>query len=190
MKDMSNQKKTIIGVLILGIIGVITYLYTHPNGGKPEITPEASISFSPYPATILNETEVNVFVSTQKVDALEPIVPVTLAFAKVEIHFDKELLQLSDDPKPAKELGQIIHVSSKDEANQTGTVDVTIGMQPGGITPPPFFTLATLSFEPKTSEEKETMLTISKESLQLVEMSGKVFKVEADDGPVKLNTSM
>jgi hypothetical protein len=178
---MVNHKKTFLGLLILAIIGGIMYMNKYP--AETEQQPEALISFSPYPVTIADKTEVHVNVSTQKMGVQST--PVTLAFAKFEVHFDKDLLELSDEPVPAQELGQVISVTSKDDANQTGKIDITIGLQPGAIKPRPDFALATLFFVSKVKRETESFLTIPKESIQLVELKGKEFSVSVNEGKVK-----
>jgi len=108
-----------------------------------------------------------------------------LGFVKIEINYDPSKVRLLNEidvsPSPFK---RVIKVSSKDEANQTGKIDIILGIDPSNVFNPPLgdIEISRFNFGSNTGEENiSSSITINTSNSQIVGLDSVIFSLTKSD---------
>ncbi len=114
-----------------------------------------------------------------------------VGFVATEISFDKSAVKLSGEidtsPSPLKNR---ISVSSMDEANNTGKITITLGLEPTDIGAPAngTFRIANLKLDPNTDVKNiNTKLNFITQNTQVVGMDESNYTITAKNTDLKVN---
>ncbi|HCM37023.1 MAG: hypothetical protein UV61_C0003G0094 [Candidatus Gottesmanbacteria bacterium GW2011_GWB1_43_11] len=114
-----------------------------------------------------------------------------VAFAHVEINFDKNLVALTQEPELINPmLSRVVKRTSKTDANKTGVVVFAVGLDPinKALAPTGAFQLAKLTFNTITTQSNlTTQLTFNQSALKLVNPDASVFTLTTTNSNLTLN---
>ena len=114
-----------------------------------------------------------------------------VAFAHLEIIFDKNLVALTQEPELVNPmLSRVVKRTSKTDANKTGVIVFAVALDPinRSLAPSGSFQLAKLTFNAITTQSNlTTQLTFNQNALKLVNPNASVFTFTTSNGTLTLN---
>lgn len=176
------KKALAVGVLLVPVIVVVILANRLKHEQASKIGAEggtALLYISPESQTLPPGSTFQVWVDTN-----EP-----LAYANMEISFDKRLVNLASDATVVGGLDRDIRVSSMDEANSSGVLNVVAGLDPASRDNPPsgIIQLAEFTLVPITTEGQELSISFNETSTQLVSIDSSSFSLTTQGSNLTIN---
>ena len=111
-----------------------------------------------------------------------------VSFVRVQINFDPDLIQLSNEIAISSALQQTITQTSISEANSTGSILLVVAQSTSQSNGPSgSFEIASLNFSTNTSSETQTQISIFDDETQIVDASANELTTESTASNLNLN---
>jgi hypothetical protein len=94
-----------------------------------------------------------------------------IGFLATRVTFDNTKIHLSSDVQPSDKLTTIVKITSMQEANQTGVIDIVLGLSPGSTAPTGIFEFARADFTTATTNQATTNLNYDINNTQIVDLN-------------------
>lgn len=187
MRHIKKILKSVLKIFIFAVPIIVTILLAKELQSRQSINSSASISqanifFQVNEALLPPETDFLLLVNTDS----------AVGFIKAEINFDPSLIKLTKSiDLSASPLKKVIKITSLEEANSTGKIEIVVGLEPSSLISAPLgnMQIASLSFTPNTQlVGAVTNLNISTLNSQVVGIDSSQFSIVSSNATLTLNS--
>jgi hypothetical protein len=181
-----KNKYTILTIFVVVLAVFAIYFFAKEVQKRQSLNSKAGVDtvqlfFQIGEIVLPPQTDVYVLASTNK----------SVGFARVVMEFDKSKVNLSSEVNVSESsFKKIIKVTSKDEANSSGIVEIVLGVDPSDTQTIPSgniqigkFTLSSVT----NSENVITSMNFSQSSSQIVDMDAQIFSLTTNNLSIKIN---
>jgi len=166
---------------ILFIFIILFFLAS--NSIQAADTNTASLSISPSQINLLNNT-----LETNTIDLDSG--PETIGFVHTEIIFNPDIVQLATEVLPSPLFSTVIQVTSMTEANETGVIDITLGVSSQSFSNAPSgkINIALLNWVTNTNPANQiTNISFVQNANQVVNIQDVSLPIQTQDGIIVIN---
>lgn len=178
-------KSKILPLAIIILLVISTFLLVRETKFYQSIFTSASVG----QATIFLEPDTSTLPPSSSVDVWITV-DQAAAFSHIELYYDSQVIELIAEPDySSSPMTRIINSTSMSEANSTGKIIFTLGLEPSQLSSAPTgaFKLATFKFSTTTSSFTETLLSIDTSTTQLVDVGATPFQLTFSNSLLILN---